>query len=71
MNDKEKEQITELWIDKINEFISKLDINDYLKKQVYNALMSQKELIKSGVITDEIFGTTSFGTKSSEKFYNE
>ena len=71
MNDKEKEQITELWIDKINEFISKLDINDYLKKQLYNALMSQKELIKSGVITDEIFGTTSFGTKSSEKFYNE
>ena len=57
MTDKEKKQITELWIDKINEFISKLDINDYLKKQVYNALMSQKELIKSGVITDEISGT--------------
>ena len=42
-----------------------------MKKQVYNALISQKELIKSGVITDEIFGTHSFGTKSSEKFYNE
>lgn len=65
------EQVAKLWIDKLLEFIYSLDIDDYLKNAVRESLISQKDLIKDGMVTNMIFGTSSPKNRAEDVFSNE
>ena len=67
MMEAQKNQITELWIQQINLFVDSLDVGDNIKAKVRETLLNQKDLIKSGMITDDIFGViTSLNNKINE-----
>ncbi len=64
-------QVVELWINKMTEFIFGLDIDDYLKNLVRESLIIQKDLIKNGMVTDVIFGTLSSKNRTEDIEANE
>lgn len=67
---------TLLWINEFTNFIQSLDINENLKNIVINKLKGQYDLIKHGMINDEIFGThqtgkpTELKTRECNSFFN-
>lgn len=50
--DKTRNYVIELWIERITEFISKLDIDENIKQAVMNNLIQRKSLIESGMLRD-------------------
>ena len=67
----EDDSITKLWINNMIDFIYSLNISNELKEEVYLALNNQYNLIRSGMVTDEIFGTFEFKTNREDKFRKE
>lgn len=66
-----EDSVTNKWIEEIKKFILYLNIDENLKIQSFNMLDKQYDMIKDGIVTDEIFGAFPFGRKSDDKFSKE
>lgn len=64
-------KIVELWINEIIRFISSNNIDSNLINEVEQKLKEEFQLIKEGMVTNEIFGAYEFGTDVELEFTNE
>ncbi len=71
MSDEEKEQNAEQWINQLLSFIYNLDIDISLKNRVKECLTAQKDLIRSGIVTDTIFGSINMKKESKNVLSDE
>lgn len=71
MNAEEKNQIVELWISQLLSFTLNINIGDSVRNTLKTCLVEQKDLIRDGIVTNQIFGTSSYKQSTLDVLSNE